>query len=490
MSKLALYRKYRPQTFADITGQHHIKITLENEIASDRVAHAYLFTGPRGVGKTTTARILSKAVNCLARGDRESEPCNNCDACRDITAGNAFDVIEIDAASNTGVDNVRENIIENVRFGPSRFKAKIFIIDEVHMLSASAFNALLKTLEEPPEHTIFILATTELHKVPATIVSRCQRFDFRRIGLADLKTRLAHLAVGEGREVEAGVIAAIARAGGGSLRDAESTLDQVLAVSDGRIGEDEASLILPRSDSAMAIEFLETALRKEPGRALVAVSKIIDEGVDPLRFLDDCVAILRKALSVALERSSDSLSGEFEAEIQKKISALADEYGASRLVAAIELLLAKRLQIKDLDNGLLPLELAAAELAASPESNAAPIAKLPIANPSPLPTVIKNTEEKKSQPAVPEPKTQTQAAKPLASRVKTTIETVKNEWQKLIQAVGEINHSLPFILNVSMPIRFDAATLIIGSRYPFHCERLNALKHHQIISDACEKVFG
>src|SRR3989344_1784236 len=172
---IALYRKYRPQTFAEVVGQQHITDTLTREVALDQIAHAYLLTGPRGLGKTTTARLLAKAINCTKRKKGESEPCNSCDDCADITAGRSLDVIEIDAASNTGVDNVRDTIITTARFTPPKQRFKVFIIDEVHMLSASAFNALLKTLEEPPAHAIFILATTEIYRVPETIISRCQR---------------------------------------------------------------------------------------------------------------------------------------------------------------------------------------------------------------------------------------------------------------------------------------------------------------------------
>ncbi len=188
----AIYIKYRPALFEDLVGQNHIKVTLQNEIENNRIAHAYLFSGPRGVGKTTTARLLAKAINCEDK--KTTEACDKCSFCKEINAKRSMDVIEIDAASHTGVDNVRENIIENSRFTPQHLKYKVFIIDEVHMLSLSAFNALLKTLEEPPEHVIFILATTEIHRVPETIISRCQRFDFKRVNIDDLISRLKYIA--------------------------------------------------------------------------------------------------------------------------------------------------------------------------------------------------------------------------------------------------------------------------------------------------------
>lgn len=188
-----LYRKYRPQTFAEAVGQNHIKLTIQSELATDKIAHAYLFCGPRAVGKTTFARLVAKAINCLNRQEGSFEPCDKCESCQEIVLGRALDIIEIDAASNTGVDNVRDNIIASARVSPSKSKYKVFIIDEVHMLSISAFNALLKILEEPPKRVVFILCTTETHKVPATIISRCERFDFKRIGLVDIVKKLSHI---------------------------------------------------------------------------------------------------------------------------------------------------------------------------------------------------------------------------------------------------------------------------------------------------------
>ena len=242
MSVTTLYRKYRPQRFAELLGQDHVGQTLRNEVARKQLGHAYLFSGPRGIGKTSTARILAKAVNCLA--PKGGEPDNTCEACVSINENRALDVLEIDAASYTGVDNIRE-IIEHSRFTPSTLTYKVFIVDEVHMLSAAAFNALLKTLEEPPSHVLFILATTEIHKVPDTILSRCQRFDFRRLSESDLAKRLRWIAEQEDRAVDDEVIDAVVRVADGSSRDAESILGQLFALGGKKITRAEADLVLP-----------------------------------------------------------------------------------------------------------------------------------------------------------------------------------------------------------------------------------------------------
>ncbi|MGA8892414.1 MAG: DNA polymerase III subunit gamma/tau, partial [Anaeromyxobacteraceae bacterium] len=226
MGYLVLARKYRPQTFGEMSGQEHVVRTLSNALARGRLAHAFLFTGPRGVGKTTAARLVAKAVNC-EKGPTAT-PCGTCAACVEITEGRSVDVIEIDAASNNGVDNVRD-IVEGVKYRPARDPYKVFVVDEVHMLSTGAFNALLKTLEEPPPHVLFVLATTDVHKVPETIVSRCQRFDFRRLDLRQIADQLGKVAAAEGMSLSPASLALVARAAEGGMRDALSLLDRVRA---------------------------------------------------------------------------------------------------------------------------------------------------------------------------------------------------------------------------------------------------------------------
>ncbi len=295
---MSLYRTYRPLTFADVVGQEGIKQTLQNEIIHERTVHAYLFSGPRAIGKTTTARIFSRAINCLSRQKWESEPCNSCDSCQAILSGRALDVLEIDAASHTGVDNVRENIIAASRVANSFLKVKTFIIDEVHMLSQSAFNALLKVLEEPPARVVFILATTELHKVPATVVSRCQRFEFKKIPAVAMAERLKKLVVLEKKFVDDEVINDIVRVSDGCERDAESLLGQVLSLGEKRIDSELAALVLPHSNMLHVKELAKLIIAKEIANALNIIDTLREDGTDIETFTNDVLEYFHSMLRI------------------------------------------------------------------------------------------------------------------------------------------------------------------------------------------------
>ena len=297
MSYVALYRKARPPVFEEIKGQDHVVRTLKNQVITDRLQHAYLFCGTRGTGKTSAARILARAVNC--EHPKDGNPCNECASCRAIAAGSAMNVIEIDAASNNGVDNVRE-IVEEVRYRPAQGKYKIYIIDEVHMLSTSAFNALLKTLEEPPSYVIFILATTEVHKIPITILSRCQRYDFHRIGADTISERMRELAGREGITADDKALRFIARAAEGSMRDALSLLDRCLAYANGgEIDYETALTALGAVDADVYNELIDVLSRGEAGRGVFIFDKMVESGREVGQFVGDFIGYLRNLLLIA-----------------------------------------------------------------------------------------------------------------------------------------------------------------------------------------------
>jgi DNA polymerase-3 subunit gamma/tau len=296
MSYMALYRKFRPDNFKDVKGQDHIVTTLQNQIRSARIGHAYLFTGTRGTGKTTVAKLFAKTVNCEA--PHEGNPCNECNVCKGIIAGNSMNVIEIDAASNNGVDNVRE-IVEEVRYSPTEGKYKVYIIDEVHMLSSGAFNALLKTIEEPPSYVIFILATTEVHKIPVTILSRCQRYDFKRITIDVITDRLKELMEEEKHEVEDKALRYIARVADGSLRDALSLLDQCISFYIGKsISYDNVLDVLGTVDTRVFSQLLKAVNRQDVSECIRILDEVETAGRELSQFVIDFIWYLRNLLLV------------------------------------------------------------------------------------------------------------------------------------------------------------------------------------------------
>ena len=289
----ALYRKYRPQTFDDVSGQLAVTQTLKTQVVSGKLSHAYLFTGSRGTGKTSCAKILAKAVNCLHPDN--GNPCNQCEACRAIDAGSCMDVLEIDAASNNGVDNVRD-LRDDAVYSPSQVRKRVYIVDEVHMLSLSAFNALLKIIEEPPEHLLFILATTELHKVPATILSRCQRFSFRRISQEDIAARLQYVAYQENIDLDEGAARVIARLADGAMRDGLSLLDQCASATTGELTAEKVYDCLGIAGEQKCGALLSFCADRDTGKALSLFHELYSQGKDLGALLDELESLLRDLL--------------------------------------------------------------------------------------------------------------------------------------------------------------------------------------------------
>jgi DNA polymerase-3 subunit gamma/tau len=404
MATQALYRRYRSQTFDELVGQEHIVRTLRNAIVDGRIGHAYLFTGPRGVGKTTVARLLAKAVNCLA--EPSERPCGTCNMCVSTAEGSAVDVIEMDAASHTSVDDARE-IIERVQFRPALGRYKVYIIDEVHMLSTAAFNALLKTLEEPPNHAIFVLATTEIHKVPATILSRCQRYTFNRHNVSDTVNHLRQIAITEGYHIEAGVAEAIARAATGSMRDALSIFDQLMSYGSGQVSMAMVQGLLGVTAAQEVIILAEALLTSDVAAALQVVARVASQGADMRQFSRDIVQHLRLVMLVKADPNGTAIEA-----AESEADAVRDQAKRAQMGALVYWL--RRMSELDYElrtspYGQLPLELAVVEaIAGPPVSSAAPVAapvSRPVAPPSAAPARPSGGEVPRASAPTPAPAT-------------------------------------------------------------------------------------
>ena len=353
MSYEVFARKYRPQTFDDIVGQTHVTRTLKNAVEQNRLAHAYLFVGPRGTGKTSTARILAKALNCI-HGPTVT-PCGKCDNCREIAGGNSLDVIELDAASNRGIDDVRE-LRDNVRYAPAKGRFKIYIIDEVHMLTKEAANALLKTLEEPPKHVIFCLATTEPEKLPITILSRCQRFDLHRIATNLIAQQLQSIATKEKLTLSAAAAHSIARGAEGGMRDAESMLDQLVAFCGEKIGEADVLNVFGFTSQQMVADFVGRILRGETADALALLHEQCEAGKDMMKLMSDTIVYLRDLLVFKVK--PDALSDEASAETRAAFAEQAPLLETDRVLEIIDQFAAAEGRMKWAPNKKLHFEVA------------------------------------------------------------------------------------------------------------------------------------
>jgi DNA polymerase-3 subunit gamma/tau len=426
-----LYRKWRPQTWEDVIGQKHVVDTLKNAVATERIAHAYLFSGPRGTGKTSTARILAKAANCTA-GDPAERPCNRCPSCLAVNEGTYLDLIEIDAASNTSVEDVRE-LRERVPFAPGSGRYKVYIIDEIHMLSTAAFNALLKTLEEPPAHAIFILATTEAHKIPATVISRCQRHEFRRLGVAEISDQLAEMVTAEGLQADPEALEAVARQATGSMRDAISLLDQL-----GSLGEPitlERTLEMLGSTGGETVRQLVACIgRGDSAEGLQIIHRATDSGADARQFARQVVDFLR---GVMMASSGNADLVEATPETRAAMQELSAQLEPAVLYRAIRAFSRAAADLRSGWRPQLPLELALIDSILDPSaSGSAPAAP---ANPPPA---GRDAAGRQPAPAASKPAPRTASAgnagpqQPAAASGQT-LARIRESWGRVLSTIRE-----------------------------------------------------
>jgi len=477
----ALYRKWRPQTWDEVVGQDHIIQTLRNAVRGERVAHAYLFAGPRGTGKTTTARLLAKAVNCLAESVAD-HPCNACAHCQGVSEGHFLDLIEIDAASNTSVEDVR-NLRDKINFLPNKGRYKVYIIDEVHMLSTAAFNALLKTLEEPPAHAIFVLATTEAHKIPATVLSRCQRHEFRRLPVTIMIEYLQLMIEEEGLKVEAEALELITRQATGSLRDAISLLDQLTSTGE-VITLELAQLVLGTATSEAVRGMVQALVERDCAEGLTLINKALDGGADPRQFSRQVVDYLRGLL---LMRMGNERLVEAPVETQEEMKRQVDHLPLSNLLLAIQVFSQAAFEGRTTWQSSLPLELAFVE-AASVDIGTKSV------TPESLPDHHLANPTLKEHSTSPNPSSEVKAkTAPRGEKVaggELTFQTILDNWNEVLVAARRHDPRVQALLNSCRPLGIESGVLIIGFKSDLLREKMEKGHNISIASKALEEISG
>ena len=501
MSYIVFARKYRPKDFEEITGQSHITTTLKNAITHDRVAHAYLFAGPRGVGKTTTARILAKALNC-EKGPT-TKPCNKCASCLEIASGSSLDIFEIDGASNNGIDQIR-SLRENAKFTPVKGRFKIYIIDEVHMLSGEAFNALLKTLEEPPPHVKFILATTHAHKVPPTVLSRCQRFDFRRIPTKEILESLHAIAKKESLSINENALRLIAKYGEGSMRDSQVMLDQIVSFTQGSVSEKDVAGILGIVDNEVLFAISEAVSGKDSKSALNIVGDLTDGGKDLMQVVLGLIEHFRNIAVAKVSKDPGSLIDSAADEI-KRYCESAGNFTIEQILYIIYTLSNTIDFMRKTSLARIPFEAALVKL--TQNSGVVPMADiikriealeggmLPSAPAQAVAAVTKTPDKlepvKTFTEPIPAPPVPSQKSSDQAPQT-SNLNEILSSWAKVINYIKAKKMSIAHYLQEGSPISLDGGVITIGfaGEHKFHKETLESNDNRKLIEQAVKETLG
>ncbi|MEA2007379.1 MAG: DNA polymerase III subunit gamma/tau [Patescibacteria group bacterium] len=516
---MTLYRKYRPKKFSEISGQAHVVRTLTNAIKNNRVGHAYLLTGPRGTGKTTIARLFAKTINCtdpqISKDEKSSiaiEPCNKCENCKLILNDKAIDLVEIDAASHTGVDNIR-HLKETIPLPPTALKQKVYIIDEVHMLSIGAFNALLKTLEEPPEHAVFILATTELHKVPETIISRCQRFDITNLTQDQIIQRLEQLAKNENVKIEKEALETIAIEAEGGMRDAESLFGQIIALEDESVTAKEVHEILGTSSKRIVLEFAKDLIENDNSACIKKISTMQNEGVNLKNFNKLLLSFFRDLLVTKSDPvGNDALTSSFSKDQLKIAQDLTKKLTISEIVTLLELFQKSLERFKDTTIPQLPLEMAAIEwhLSKNPqmtkEREIEPQLKQKESTPTPaqqqenVPQKVSKPKEERPEARLSQKEEVSEQAKPKKATAKeetkpnrpirnVSLEEVIEKWSNILEDVKPHNHSIHAFLKNCIPCGTKDGTIYIKTKYDFYKDKLSEVNNLLTVQKVIGTIF-